>query len=146
MSRYFDTLNTNVRGKMKKSGILNPDIVAAIAALGHTDSIVIADAGLPVPKGVPCIDISLTRNVPSFSQTLQAVAEELVIESYVVAAELPGKNPGTWTEVQTVLAGLDYERCLHEVFKKRTAEAKAIIRTGESSPYANVILIAGVNF
>ena len=131
---------------MKKNGILNPDLIAAIAALGHTDSLVIADAGLPVPKDVPCIDISLTRGIPSFAQVLRAVAEELVIESYVVAEELPAKNPEVWSEVKSLLAGLPCEQVPHETFKKLNSEAKALIRTGETSPYANVILIAGVNF
>jgi len=131
---------------MKKEGILNPDILAAIAALGHTDSIVIADAGLPVPKDVPCIDISLTRGIPSFKDTLRAVAGELVIESYIVAEELPGKNPHVWTEIQAALTGFPCEKIPHESFKKQTQEAKAVIRTGETSSYANIILIAGVNF
>ena len=131
---------------MKKTGILNPDIIAAIAAMGHTDSLVIADAGLPVPEGVPCLDISLTRGIPSFIQALQAVAGELVIESCITAAELPDKNPNIWKELQAALSGLPCEQVPHEMFKKRTAEAKAVIRTGETSPYANVILIAGVNF
>ena len=131
---------------MKKSGILNPDIIAAVAALGHTDSLVIADAGLPVPKDVPCIDISLTRGIPSFTQVLRAVADELVIESFIAAGELPVKNPDVWKELQAVLGNLPCEQLSHEMFKKRTAGAKAVIRTGETSPYANVILIAGVNF
>lgn len=131
---------------MTKKGILNPHLTAAVAALGHTDCIVIADAGLPVPDGVPCIDISLTRGVPSFSQALRAIAEELVIESYIVAAELPGKNPAILKEVETVLAGLPREQIPHEAFKQRTADAKAVIRTGETSSFANIILIAGVNF
>ena len=131
---------------MKKNGILNPDIIAVVAALGHTDSLVIADAGLPVPEGVPCIDISLTRGIPSFVQALRAVTEELVIESCITAKELPGKNPNVWKDIQAVLTEIPLEQIPHEMFKKRTAEAKAVIRTGETSPYANVILIAGVNF
>jgi D-ribose pyranase len=34
----------------------------------------------------------------------------------------------------------------HEEFKARTAAARAVVRTGEFTPYANVILIAGVTF
>ena len=131
---------------MKKSGILNPNIIAIVAALGHTDSIVIADAGLPVPKDIPCIDISLIREIPSFLQTLQAVSGELVIESCIVAEELPIKNPGVWMAAQNVIKEFHCEKIPHEVFKKKTREAKAVIRTGETSSYANIILIAGVNF
>ena len=131
---------------MKKKGILNPDIISVIAAMGHTDTLVIADAGLPVPEGVPCIDISLTRGVPSFMQALKAVAEELVIESCIAAGELPGKNPVVWDGIQNVLEGLPCEQVPHELFKKKTESAKAVIRTGETTSYANIILIAGVNF
>jgi D-ribose pyranase len=131
---------------MKKTGVLNPDIIAAIAALGHTDSMVIADVGLPIPKDVPCIDISLTKGIPSFQQTLKAVAKDLVIESFVLAEETPKKNPAVLKGIQTVLSGVPGKKLPHDAFKKLTAEAKAVIRTGESSPYANVILIAGVNF
>ena len=131
---------------MKKTGIYNPDIIAAIAALGHTDSLVIADAGLPIPQDVPCIDVSVTRGVPSFQQTLKAVAKDLVIESYIVAEEMPKKNPGVWKTVQTVLSDSSGKKMPHEMFKKQVASAKVVIRTGESTPYANVILIGGVNF
>jgi len=131
---------------MKKTGILNPEIIAVIAALGHTDSLVIADAGLPIPKDVPCIDISLNRGIPSFQQTLKAIAKELVIESFIVAEELSKKNPDLAEKVKNILSGISGKKTPHETFKKHTESAKAVIRTGESSPYANVILIAGVNF
>ena len=131
---------------MKKTGILNPKITAVIAALGHTDSLVIADAGLPIPKNVPCIDISLSRGIPSFQQTLKAVAKELVIESFIAAEELSKKNPDLSVKLQNILSGFPGKKMPHESFKKQVESAKAVIRTGESSPYANVILIAGVNF
>ena len=131
---------------MKKTGILNPEITAVIAALGHTDSLVIADAGLPIPKDVPCIDISLSRGIPSFQQTLKAVAKELVIESFIVAEEMSKKNPDLSAKLQNILSGFPGKKTPHESFKKQVETAKAVIRTGESSPYANVILIAGVNF
>ncbi|MDR0324331.1 MAG: D-ribose pyranase [Treponema sp.] len=131
---------------MKKTGILNPDIISVISAMGHKDTLVIADAGLPVPEGVPCIDISLTRGIPSFTQALRAVAEELVIESFIVAGELPEKNPAVWGDIQNILQGFPCEYVPHEMFKEKTASAKAVIRTGETSSYANVILTAGVNF
>ena len=131
---------------MKKSGVLNSDIIAAIAALGHTDSMVIADAGFPIPKDVPSIDISLIKGIPSFQQTLKAIAKDLVIESFIIAEELPKKNPGVLKSIQTVLSGVSGKKLPHELFKKQAATANVVIRTGESSPYGNIILIAGVNF
>jgi len=131
---------------MRKTGILNPDIISAIAALGHTDSLVIADAGLPIPEGVPCIDISLSKGIPSFKQVLKAVAKDLVVESFIIAEELPKKNSGVWKEIQSIMEGYHCKKIPHESFKEQTESAKVVIRTGESSPYANIILIAGVNF
>ena len=131
---------------MKKTGILNPDIIAVIAALGHTDSIVIADAGLPIPKDVPCIDISLAKGIPSFKQVLKVVAKELVIETCIVAEEMSKKNSNIWKEVQAILDGIPCKKLPHESFKKQIETAKVVIRTGEASPYANVILTGGVNF
>jgi len=44
---------------MKKSGLLNPQLCAAVARLGHTQTFVVADAGLPIPHEVPVIDLAL---------------------------------------------------------------------------------------
>lgn len=131
---------------MKKSGILNPSLCAAIAQIGHTDSLVIADPGLPLPDGVPVIDLTLVRGIPAFQQVLDAVCEEFVVESYIVAAEIKEKSAGCYAGICQRLTGLAEQSVPHERFKELTRRAKAIIRTGETTPYANIILIAGVNF
>ena len=51
---------------MKCDRLLNREIIAEVAALGHTEYLVIADCGLPVPKGVKSIDVSITAGTPSF--------------------------------------------------------------------------------
>ena len=38
------------------------------------------------------------------------------------------------------------EYCLHEAFKTRSRQSKAVVRSGEVTPYANIILCAGVAF
>ena len=131
---------------MKKDRILNPELIAQIAAIGHTEYLVIADAGLPVPNGVKVIDLSVVRGVPTFEQVLSAVREELVSDAYIVAGEMPGKSPELYACTGRLLAGLPETRIPHEEFKALTRKAKAIVRTGEPTPYANVILVAGVNF
>ena len=131
---------------MKKDRILNPELIAQIAAIGHTEYLVIADAGLPVPNGVKVIDLSVVRGVPTFEQVLSAVREELVSDAYIVAGEMPGKSPELYACTGRLLAGLPETRIPHEDFKALTRKAKAIVRTGETTPYANVILVAGVNF
>lgn len=131
---------------MKKDRILNPELIAQIAAIGHTEYLVIADAGLPVPNGIKVIDLSVVRGVPTFEQVLSAVREELVSDAYIVAGEMPGKSPELYACTGRLLAGLPETRIPHEEFKALTRKAKAIVRTGETTPYANVILVAGVNF
>lgn len=131
---------------MKKNGILNPALCAAIAQIGHTDSLVIADPGLPLPDGVPVIDLTLVRGIPAFQQVLDAVAEEFVVESYIVASEIKEKSPDCYAGICHALDGIPGESVPHQRFKELTRHSKVIVRTGETTPYANVILIAGVNF
>lgn len=131
---------------MKKNGILNPDLCAAIARIGHTDSLVIADPGLPLPEGVPVIDLALIRGIPRFRDVLRAVNGEFVTESFVIASEMRDKSAACRQEILDELEGLPHTEVPHEEFKRLTRRARAIVRTGETTPYANVILIAGVNF
>ena len=131
---------------MKKDRVLNPDIVAEIAALGHTEYFCIADCGLPIPEGVAVVDVSVTAMVPSFLQVLKSVESELVVESYILAEEIVEMNPGTLKEVKSLMGDKPVQMVPHEEFKKLTANAKCIVRTGETSPYANIILVGGVNF
>lgn len=131
---------------MKKTGIINPALLAACASVGHTEYLVIADPGLPLPKGVEVIDLTLVRGQPAFIDTLRAVAEEFVVESYIVAAELPQKSGPLYEETKALLAPLPEQQVPHERFKELVGQARAIIRTGETTSYANVILVGGVNF
>ena len=130
---------------MKKTPLLNIALSQLIASLGHGDSIVIGDAGLPVPPGVPLIDLALTRGVPGFIDTLQTVLTEMQVEHHILATELSQRSPKLAAKVTQL--GLPGQQLLsHEDLKLRTRQAKAVIRTGEFTPYANIMLIAGVVF
>ena len=131
---------------MKKDRILNPHILEEIASLGHTEYFVIADCGLPVQKGVKVVDISLTAGIPSFMDVLKAVNAELVSESYIVASEIETVNPSKLAEIKEELGEMKSRSVPHEEFKKLVGNAKCVIRTGETSSYANIILVGGVNF
>jgi D-ribose pyranase len=131
---------------MKKIGILNQPISALIAGLGHGDLVVICDAGLPIPPGVPRIDLALTEGIPTFAQTVDVVQREMQVERLVIAAEMPGHSPKVFEFLQRRFPGLPVEQIPHRQFKELTRRATAIIRTGEFTPYANVILSAGVIF
>lgn len=131
---------------MKKDRILNPKLIEKIAAIGHTQYLVIGDAGLPVPKGVEVLDLSLVKGIPSFLQVLDAVNEELVSEGYFLAEELHGVNPKLESEIAERMGDKEKRTVSHEELKKLTEQANLIVRTGETSSYANIILVAGVNF
>lgn len=131
---------------MKKHGILNSHISKILADLGHTDSIVIADVGLPIPKGIPKIDLALKLGIPSFQDVVDIISEDMVIEKLFVAEELASNNKVTSQYLNDKFKEIPIESCSHEQFKLLTQNAKVIIRTGEAKPYANCILQAGVNF
>lgn len=129
---------------MKKSGILNPQLNRVISEMGHRDMLIIADAGLPVPKEVERIDLVLKYGIPSFAEVLPAVLSELKVEEAYVAKEIKEKNPQTLNLVSSLIGEVKF--ITHEELKELTKKARAIVRTGECSPYANIILISGVIF
>ncbi|HWQ42345.1 MAG TPA: D-ribose pyranase [Desulfosporosinus sp.] len=131
---------------MKKIGILNSEISRVISELGHTDMIVIADAGLPIPPHVKRIDLALKEGVPSFIETVETVLKEMCVENAYVAGEMGSASASKKEELIAVLPSVLIRVVTHEELKLLTHEAKAVIRTGEFTPYANVVLVAGVIF
>ncbi|WAA09266.1 D-ribose pyranase [Fervidibacillus albus] len=129
---------------MKKSGILNSEISKVLADLGHTDTIIIADCGLPIPQGVKKIDLSLELGKPSFLEVLEIVQRDMIIEKVTLASEIVEQNKPLFNQLTDQYS--DIEFVTHEVLKEQSKKAAAIIRTGEASPYANIILQAGVIF
>ncbi len=130
---------------MKKIGVINQPLAALLAGLGHTDMVAIADAGLPIPPQTPRIDLALTRGVPTFLETLRVVLSELHVEQAIVADELKTVSPAMYAELETVLDEVPIVSQAHVAFKALSAESRAIVRTGEFTPYANVILVAGAS-
>jgi D-ribose pyranase len=129
---------------LRDGAILNPRLLAVLAGAGHSDLIVIADAGLPIPPGVEVLDLSLVAGVPSFLQVLDAVRQVLQVESAVTASET--RRQPIHRELAARLEGLEVEEVPHAEFKRRVRGARAVIRTGECTPYANAGLVAGVTF
>ena len=131
---------------MKRTTLLHAELSDVIARLGHGDLLVIGDAGLPIPDGPRRIDLAVSANVPRFQDVLAAVLAEMQVESAVFADELEAANPLVHAELLRQLGFTPVARLSHEHFKAATRDARAIVRTGEFSPYANVILRAGVVF
>ena len=127
---------------MKRRGILNADLSGALARLGHTDVVLVADCGMPIPAGVPEIDLALVHGVPRFEQVLDALLEEMVFQHCVAAVEAKTAPAGTWLADR--FDAIEY--ISHSELKDLSASAKLFIRSGEATPYANVALVCGVSF
>ena len=131
---------------MKQGGILHARLSGVVAEMGHTDLLCVADAGLPLPLGVERIDLAITRGRPAFLDVLDAVLAELTVEAYVLADEAREHRPELVGALADRLPEANAAFVSHEELKRRLAGARAIVRTGEVSPYANVLLQSGVDF
>ena len=136
---------------MKRKALVNRHLSALVAELGQLDEITVADAGLPVPAGVRVIDLAVVAGVPSLGQLIEALRPELIIEQAIHAQEASGAlvaQIAGWIEGWEAETGkpIAISAVSHAAFKARTARSKAVIRTGECTPYANLILVSGVPF
>lgn len=132
---------------MKKIGLLHGDLSKLIAEMAHDDTILIGDAGMPVPKGVQLIDLALVEGVPSFFEVLEAVLSELCVEEGIIDTEMDEVSPHMREKLDEVVDGeFKITEIPHEELKELSKQCKAVIRTGEFTPYTNIILRAGVLF
>ncbi|HSM24430.1 MAG TPA: D-ribose pyranase [Anaerolineaceae bacterium] len=128
---------------MKKIGIINAPIASVIAHLEHSDMLTVADAGLPTPATTQRIDLALKPGTPGFLETLEVVLSEMYVEKAFVSEDILSISPHIYKGIQKLLGSVPIETLPHVEFKKLSGSTKAIIRTGEFTPFANVILIAG---
>ncbi|MBE5935608.1 MAG: D-ribose pyranase [Lachnospiraceae bacterium] len=133
---------------MKKGGILNSDISRVLSYMGHTDCIAIGDCGLPIPEEVERIDLALKFGSPTFMETLETVVGDMKVEKIVLAEEIKEQNKEVLSQIETLFKDMEVEveYVSHTELKMRTHECKAVIRTGETTPYANIILQSGCIF
>ncbi len=129
---------------MKRTALLHAELSHAIASLGHGDMLVIGDVGLPIPPGPRRIDLALTPGIPAVADVLRAVLSEMQLERAVIATEAVAREGGDLPAWCTL--SVTPEQLPHEDFKRLTAQARVMVRTGECTPYANVVLVAGVTF
>ena len=141
---------------MKKHGILNSDISKVLSCMGHTDRICIGDCGLPIPEETQRIDLALRCGQPTLMDVLKEVTDDMKIEKVYLAEEMKEKSPALLDELKSFLTGLEtgcetgfkieIEFVSHTKLKKMTKGCRAVIRTGETTPYANIILQSGCIF
>lgn len=147
---------------MKTKGVLHNELARQIARLGHGDMIVITDRGFPFPRHeyTECIDLSIGRGLPTVVDVLKVILEELEIEKVIIADETKTVSPNTYAALKAVIApiknkGNDIveENIPHPEFKDMVLngglerkEVKVFVKCGEFTPYANIILVSGVDF
>lgn len=139
---------------MKKFGILNSDIARVLAYMGHTDTLAIGDCGLPIPETTERIDLALEFGKPSFMDVLKPVSNDMKIEKIFLAEEIREQNPQILLEIEELFKEIEEKTgqkvevkfVSHAELKKKTESCKAVIRSGETTPYANIILQSGCIF
>lgn len=132
---------------MRKTVLLNSNISSVISRMGHTDKLTVGDCGLPIPDGVERIDLALKKGVPAFLDVLDTILEELCVERIILAKEIKTASPEMCDAILARFGeGVQVEYVPHAQFKQQSAQTKAVVRTGECTPYANVILCSGVTF
>ncbi|MGL5098702.1 MAG: D-ribose pyranase [Fusobacteriaceae bacterium] len=135
---------------MKRSRLLNSELSYEISKIGHTAHLTLCDAGLPIPSDVKRIDLAIEKGFPSFLKTLDVILSEMMVEEIIIAREIHEKNPEIYKEMMNIFESHNMNPKItevsHEEFKSITKSSQAIVRTGECTPYANVILKSGVTF
>jgi D-ribose pyranase len=129
---------------VRRDGLWHPRLLAILAAAGHGDLVVIADAGLPIPRGVETVDLVWRRGEPGFLPVLEAVADECPFEQATIASELSDR--ALRDRVTAVLAGAPIDEMAHEQLKALSRDATVAVRTGDVTPYANLVLRCGIPF
>ena len=127
---------------------IHPQLSRVISETGHTDLIVVTDAGLPIPVGAERVDLGYLAGAPAFLDVLDTVLAELAVEGATVSAEIEQHSPHILEALRDRLdrLGVSIELVPHVEFKAQTRDARAFVRSGEFTPYANVILHAGVAY
>lgn len=131
---------------MKKTKVINSDISRVIAQMGHFDKLSIGDAGMPVPAGTEKIDLAVDNGIPCFTQVLLNVLEELEVQRIYLAEEIKTENPKMLESIQEIMPNVPVTFIPHSEMKQDLNNCRAFIRTGEMTPYSNIILESGVVF
>lgn len=132
---------------MISKGTLNPNMARVLTSTGHTDTLVVTDAGLPIPQEIERVDFALKPFTPKFLEVLDEVLDALIVEKIILAEEIKTISPEMNGEILKRFSDdIEIEYIPHVEFKRQTSNCRAALRSGEFTPYANVILVAGVAY
>lgn len=125
-------------------GVINQRLAAALAGLRHTDLFVVSDSGFPTARGVEVIDLAVVYGVPAFENVLDAVLAEVVVERATMARETDLHSPARADYIRSHFPSA--VQVSHEELKVLATSAQFVVRTGDATPYSNILLQAGVAF
>ena len=126
---------------MIRSGLLNPHVLSLIARIRHTNTLVIADRGFPFWPTIETVDLSLVDDVPTVLQVVTALRSNYIVGRAFMASEFVANNTKERVDAfNRALEGVTITREPHVDFKKRVPHAIGLIRTGDTTQYANMIL------
>ncbi len=128
---------------MKRAGILNPALSHLLASTGHTDFFTVCDRGFPVPVGPERIDLALTDDIPTVLDVLRAVLAEWSADRVLITTEMGEISPGRVEALRDLIGDIPLERVSHMELKRLAQSARATVRTGDTVPYANIIVVSG---
>jgi D-ribose pyranase len=128
---------------MKRGGVLNPALSHLLASTGHTDYFTVCDRGFPVPEGPERIDLALVDDIPSVLDVLAAVIAEWSLDRVLITHEMDAISPDRVADMEALLGDVPLERVSHGQLKHLAQTARAKVRTGDTVPYANIILVSG---
>ena len=129
---------------MKEVGIVNRELARVLSAQGHGDLLMVVDAGFAIPKNVDVGDISLSENSPMLIDTLMELKKFFSVEKLIFADKTKEVSPSLFNNI-TALFGDDIpvEIVTHPQIKELSTRVKSVIRTGDFTAFANVILVSG---
>ncbi len=133
---------------MRPNRILHPELARSLATLGHTDIVLVTDAGFPIPAGANRIDLGFYEGLPDVLDILRVLRQEIFVEEVHFATDVRDRNPDLYAALQTIYtgAGASFIGTTHEALcQDYAARAKVIIRSGSFNPWANIALIASTD-
>jgi D-ribose pyranase len=133
---------------MKKGGVLNSRLASMIASCQHGDILMICDSGYPIPFGKESLDLSVTVNLPGSIDVAKVVLADLNIEGVIIASEMEQRSKKFYDTLVTILPEVPVTKISHSEFKDLAEKKRNImfVRTGEATPFANMMLVSGVIF
>lgn len=128
---------------MRESGIVNREINDVLSTLGHTDEMMVCDAGFAIPNGIRTVDISFSENKPTVPEVLEELRRHFSVERVVISADTQEKMPTRFQELAEAFDNVQIDVVPQAELRARAKGVKAIVRTGDFSAFSNVLLVSG---